>query len=83
MVFVLKFIKLVTSKWPWNLQNNNDVNSITLSDEEIVAAKEYFFRQATLEVKKFIKPTQYQKMSIERDAVKPVQTTTSIRELLV
>ena len=69
MAFVLKFIKLVKTKPPQKFQNNNDVNSITLSDEEILAAKEYFFRKATLEVKRFIKPTQYQKISIERDGI--------------
>ena len=42
---------------------------MTLSHEEIVAAKEYLFRKATLEVKKLIKPTQYQKILIERDSV--------------
>ena len=68
MAFVLKFIKLVKTKSPQKFQNN-DVNSITLSDEEILAAKEYFFRKATLEVKRFIKPTQYQKISIERDGI--------------
>ena len=51
------------------ISKQNDVSSITLSDEEILAAKEYFFRKATLEVKKSIKPTQYQKISIERDGI--------------
>ena len=66
---MLKFIKLVKTKLPWKFQDNNDVNSITLNDEEILAAKEYFFRKATPEVKKFIKPTQYQETSIERDSI--------------
>ena len=64
IAFLLKFIKLVKTKSPRKFQNNNDANSITLSDEEILAAKEYFFRKATLEVKKFIKSRQYQKISI-------------------
>ena len=67
MAFVLKFIKLAKTKSPQKFQNNNDFNNMTLSDEEILAAKEYFFRKVTLEVKKFIKPTQYQKISIDRD----------------
>ena len=58
MVFVLKFIKLAKTKSPQKCQNNNDVNSITVSDDKILAVKNYFFRKATLEVKKFIKPTQ-------------------------
>ena len=57
MAFGLKFIKLVKRKSPKKFQNNYDVNSIALSDEEILVAKEYFFRKATLEVKEFIKPT--------------------------
>ena len=69
MAFVLKFTKLVKTKSPQKFQNNKDVNSITPSDEEILAAKEYSFRKATLEVKQFIKPTQYQKISIERDGI--------------
>ena len=40
MALVLKFIKLAKTKSPRKLQNNNDVNSITLGDEKIVAAKE-------------------------------------------
>ena len=66
---MLKFIKLVKTKSPQKFQNNNDVNSITLSDEDILFAKEYFFRKTTLEIKWFIKPTQYQKISIERDGI--------------
>ena len=69
MAFALKFIKLVKTKSSQKFQNNNDVNSITLNDEEILAAKEYFFRKATLKVKKLIKPTQYQKISIKRDGI--------------
>ena len=69
MAFVLKFIKLVKTKSPQELQNNNDVNSITLSDLEIPAAKEYFFTKGTLETKGLIKPTQYQNISIERESV--------------
>ena len=65
----MKFIKLVRRKSPRKVQNNNYVNRITLSDEEIVAAKDYFFGKATLEVQKFIKPTQYQKISIERGGI--------------
>ena len=51
IAFVLKFIKLVKTKSPQKFQNNNDVNSITLSDEDILFAKEYFFRKTTLEIK--------------------------------
>ena len=68
IAFVLKFIKLVKTKSSWKFQNN-DVNSITLIVEEILASKEYLFRKAALEVKKFIKPTQCQKISIEKDSI--------------
>ena len=67
--FALKFIKLVKRNSPQKFQNSNDINNMTLSHEEIVAAKKYLFRKATLEVKKLIKPTQYQKILIERDSV--------------
>ena len=42
---------------------------VLLSDEETLAAKEYLFRKAILEIKRFINPTQYQKISIERDGI--------------
>ena len=41
---VLKFIKLVKTKSSPKFENHNDFNSITLSDEEILVASEYFFR---------------------------------------
>ena len=66
---MLKFIKNLKRKSLRKLPSNNNVNTITLSDGEIVKAKEYFSGKATLEVKKFIKPTQYQKTSIERDNI--------------
>ena len=69
MAFVLKFIKLVKTKSPQKFQINNDVNRITLSDEEMLAANKFFSRKAKLEIKKFIKPTKYQKISIERDGI--------------
>ena len=65
MAFLLKFIKPVKRKSLQKLRSNNVVNIIILINEEIVVAKEYFLRKATLEVKKLIKPTQYQKISIE------------------
>ena len=39
MAFVLKFIKLVKTKSPQKFRNSNDITSITLSHEEIVAVK--------------------------------------------
>ena len=59
MAFALKFIKLLKTKSPQKFQNK----------EIFLVAKEYFFRRATLEVKRFIKPTQHQKISIERDGI--------------
>ena len=72
IAFAVKFIKLIrtkNSKSPRKFKNNNDVNRITLSDEEILAAKEYLFKKATLAGKKFMKPAQYQKISIESDSI--------------
>ena len=39
MAFALKFIKLLKRKSPRKFENNNDVNSITQSEDEILAAK--------------------------------------------
>ena len=36
-----------------------------LSDEEVNRAKDYYFRKATLEVKKYLKPSQYEGISTE------------------
>ena len=40
-----------------------------LTEEEINAAKMYFFKKATLEVKRFLKPSQYKDVSQEVDGV--------------
>ena len=69
MDFALKFIKLAKRKSPRKFQINYDVSSITLSDEEVLAAKKCFYRKEKLEATKFIKPTQYQTISTERDSV--------------
>ena len=41
----------------------------SLTEEEIIAAKMYFFKKATLEVKRFLKPFQYKDVSQEIDDV--------------
>ena len=42
---------------------------ILLTDEEIKQSKDYFFRKASQEVKKFLKPAQYQNISRELEEV--------------
>ena len=42
---------------------------VTLSEEEIKASQLYFFKKATAEIKKFVKRSNYQKISVEKDKV--------------
>ena len=41
----------------------------SLTEEEIIAAKMYFFKKATLEVKRFLKPSKYKDVSQEIDDI--------------
>ena len=69
--FVLKFINNVRERLKKNLVNSNhqNIGMITLSEEEINASQLYFFKKATAEVKKFVKPSNYQNISVEKDNV--------------
>ena len=40
-----------------------------LSDEEVNRAKNYYFRKATLEIKKYLKPSQYENISTEVEGI--------------
>ena len=42
---------------------------VTLSEEEIKASQLYFLKKATAEIKKFVKWSNYQKISAENDKV--------------
>ena len=40
-----------------------------MSDEEITASENYFFKKATSEVKGFVKEKEYQKISFQKDRI--------------
>jgi len=43
--------------------------TITISDDDIKSAEEYFYRKATMEVKHFVKPSQYERISEEVNGI--------------
>ena len=68
--FVLRFIRNVRTKTKVKPTiNQGNIKMITLSEEEIRASQAYYFKKATAEVKKFVKPSSYQKISTEKDGV--------------
>ena len=73
MAFVFKFInnarkntKRISSK-----QNKEDdmQGMVLLTDNDIEVSKRYLFKKATLEVKRFLKASQYEKISIEKHGI--------------
>ena len=61
------------------------IASSVINDEELQVAMDYFFKLATLEIKKFQKATAYEKISFEKDGILyysgrilPTQTITSV-----
>ena len=70
--FVFKFINNVQERLKGNLVNSSNyqnIKMVTLSEEEIKASRLYFFKKATAEVKKFVKLSNYQKISVEKNEV--------------
>ena len=68
--FVLRFTRNVRTKMKVKPTiNQGNIKMITLSEEEIRAYQAYYFKKATAEVKKFVKPSSYQKISTEKDGV--------------
>ena len=47
----------------------NISGGVVLSDEEIAAGRNYFFKKATAEVKEFAKESDYQKISTEKEGI--------------
>ena len=65
IALVLKFVKNLRKKGR-PLQDLKQVSKVILfTDNELKEAANYFFKKATLEVKKFAKPGQYEKISTE------------------
>ena len=68
MALVIRFVVKLKSR-----RGKSDTNQrrsiIVLSDSEIRSAEQYFFRKATLEVKKFNQVSRYEKISKEKDTI--------------
>ena len=59
----MKFIKNLkrrSRKLPSDDQYKSKIENILLTDEEIEASQTYFFEKVTIDVKKFVKTSQYQ-----------------------
>ena len=59
----MKFIKNLkrrSRKLPSDDQYKSKIKNILLTDEEIEASQTYFFEKVTIDVKKFVKTSQYQ-----------------------
>ena len=68
--FVLRFIRNVQTKTKVKATiNQGNIKMVTLSEEETRASQAYYFKKATAEVKKFVKPSSYQKKSTEKNGV--------------
>ena len=69
--FVLRFIKKLQMKYKicqLSIAQNTRSSGI-LSDEEITASENYFFKKATSEVKEFVKENEYQKVSFQKEGI--------------
>ena len=87
--FVLRFIR--NSKCPSSTKQQRKLQKSTiseLSDEEINLSKQYFFKKATSEVKMYLKPSQYQQITTEKDEILyyngrilPTENVTAICEM--
>ena len=68
LALVLKFVKKLKKRRP--LQDQKQVlKFILFTEHELKEAENYFFKNATLEVKKFAEPSQYEKISTETNGI--------------
>ena len=66
---MLKFVKNLRKKGR-PLQDLKQVSKVILfTENKLKEAENYFFKKATLEVKKFGKPSQYEKISAEAKGI--------------
>ena len=49
--------------------DKKDLKCISLTDEEMLNARNYYFRKATQEVKEFMKTADYEKISVEKNEI--------------
>ena len=69
IALVVKFVKNLRKKGR-PLQDLKQVSKVILfTERELKEAENYFFKKATLEVKKFAKPIQYEKISTEAKGI--------------
>ena len=52
-----------------NCKEKRHLRSPVINDEELQVAMDYFFKLATLEIKKFQKATAYEKISFEKNGI--------------
>ena len=68
LALVLRFAKNLKKRKP--LQNLKQMSKVILFIEnELKEAESYFLKKATLEVNKFVKPSQYEKISTEANGI--------------
>ena len=68
LALVLKFAKNLKKRK--SLQNLKQMSKVILFIEnELKEAESYFLKKATLEVNKFVKPSQYEKISTEANGI--------------
>ena len=69
MTLVLNFVKNLRKKGR-TLQDLKQVSKVILfTENDLKEAENCFFKKATLEVKKFVKPSQYEKISTEANGI--------------
>jgi len=70
LAIVIKFINNLKSSKVSKQQNQlHGIRAVFLNDDEINNGKQYFFKQATIEVKQFNKKSNYEKFSNERNGI--------------
>ena len=68
--YVIKFIQCLKHQFFTKQHHKQPTTTISeLSETEINLAKQYFFEKATSEVKQFLKPSQYQQITSERNGI--------------
>ena len=63
------YSKSVNSKPTKVIDNNSTSKSIILSEDEIQRSQNYFYKLATMEVKKFANLSQYDKLSFQKEDI--------------
>ena len=76
MAYVMKFCKILLKRnsikdsADHSRSSNFDVkNSVQLSEAEIAQGEMYFFKKCTAEIKHFLSPKKYERISTERDGI--------------